>query len=229
MELDRLVADGRGHCQPRHRAGRSNLDGNYGVRINQLASRDERLRSGMSGQRARPGWSPDAFTRQDGASAIQSTRILAERVVRLRRRRSAAAVLLPRVRTKPESANRVQTFPALLVVEAAGSSSAREESLRPVFWTACCAAIFGTAEPVRMSDANAGSRSTRISAVSAPHSPVRGRCPAVCSSSRSRAGSVQSFWPRALPSADSCDEVLREFGYIGGTFPQRRERNPENI
>ena len=54
VELDRLVADPVEVIVNNRVIARGEVvvvDGNYGVRINQLASRDERLRSGMSGAR----------------------------------------------------------------------------------------------------------------------------------------------------------------------------------
>jgi len=57
VELDRLVADPVEVIVNNRVIARGEVvvvDGNYGVRINQLASRDERLRSGMSGAVRKP-------------------------------------------------------------------------------------------------------------------------------------------------------------------------------
>jgi flagellar motor switch protein FliN/FliY len=61
VELDRLVADPVEVIVNNRVIARGEVvvvDGNYGVRINQLASRDERLRSGMSGASRKTGPQP---------------------------------------------------------------------------------------------------------------------------------------------------------------------------
>jgi flagellar motor switch protein FliN/FliY len=61
VELDRLVADPVEVIVNNRIIARGEVvvvDGNYGVRINQLASRDERLRSGMSGAARKTGMQP---------------------------------------------------------------------------------------------------------------------------------------------------------------------------
>jgi flagellar motor switch protein FliN/FliY len=61
VELDRLVADPVEVIVNNRVIARGEVvvvDGNYGVRINQLASRDERLRSGMSGAARKTGLQP---------------------------------------------------------------------------------------------------------------------------------------------------------------------------
>jgi flagellar motor switch protein FliN len=61
VELDRLVADPVEVIVNNRVIARGEVvvvDGNYGVRINQLASRDERLRSGMSGAARKAGLEP---------------------------------------------------------------------------------------------------------------------------------------------------------------------------
>jgi flagellar motor switch protein FliN len=61
VELDRLVADPVEVIVNNRVIARGEVvvvDGNYGVRINQLASRDERLRSGMAGASRKAGLQP---------------------------------------------------------------------------------------------------------------------------------------------------------------------------